>query len=135
MVEEGATSEDDSGKNAVAQSNPLETNEPPEKKQKTSATSEYRNRTMNLRNTCRSTVVVNAPQKFAQTVLIERNRQVSCFCEILRFCKQQLEYQLFSFKRCWYPKSLVYIWQICSCNFTLFLLIMNYMMFDIFKVQ
>ena len=76
--------------------------------------------------------VVNAPQKFAQTVLIERNRQVPCFCEILRFCKQQLDYQLFSFKRCWYPKSLVYVWKICSFNFTLFLLIMYYMMFDHF---
>ena len=52
--------------------------------------------------------MVNAPQKFAQTVLIERNRQVLCFCEILRFCKQQLDYQLLSFKRCWYPKSSVY---------------------------
>ena len=41
--------------------------------------------------------VVNAPHKFAQTVLIERNRQVPCFCEILRFFKQQLDYQLFSF--------------------------------------
>ena len=38
--------------------------------------------------------VVNAPQKFAQTVLIERNRQVPYFCEILRFCKQQLDYTL-----------------------------------------
>ena len=54
--------------------------------------------------------VVNAPQKFAQTVLIERNRQVPCFCEILRLCKQQLDYQIFSFIRCWYPKSLVYVW-------------------------
>ena len=36
--------------------------------------------------------VVNAPQKFAQIVLTERNRQVPCFCEILRFCKQQLDY-------------------------------------------
>ena len=44
--------------------------------------------------------VVNASQKFAQTVLIERNRQVPCFCEVLRFCKQKLDYQLFSFKRC-----------------------------------
>ena len=54
--------------------------------------------------------VVNAPQKFAQTVLIERHRQVPCFCKILRFCKQQLDYQLFSFKRCWYPKSLFCVW-------------------------
>ena len=76
--------------------------------------------------------VVNAPQKFAQTVLIERNRQVPCFCEIQRFCKQQLDYQLFSFERCWYPKFVVYVWQICSFNFTLFLLIMYYMLFDYF---
>ena len=76
--------------------------------------------------------VMNAQQKFSQTVLIERNRQVPCFCEILRFCKQQLDYQLFSFKRCWYPKFVFYVWQICSFNFTLFLLIMYYMMFDYF---
>ena len=56
VVEEGATSEDDNGKNAVAQRNPLKTNEPPEKKRKTSATSECRNRTMDSRNICRSTV-------------------------------------------------------------------------------
>ena len=42
---------------------------------------------------------VNALQKFAQTVLIERNLQVPYFCEIFRFCIQ-LDYQLFSFKRC-----------------------------------
>ena len=42
MAEEltGATIEDDNGKNAVAQRNPLETNKPPEKKRKTCATSE-----------------------------------------------------------------------------------------------
>ena len=56
VVEEGATSEDDNGKNAVAQRNPLETNEPSEKKRKTSATSECRNRTMDSRNICWSTV-------------------------------------------------------------------------------
>ena len=55
--------------------------------------------------------VVNALQKFAQTVLIERKLQVSYFCKIFRFCKQ-LDYQLFSFKRCYYPKSVVYISQI-----------------------
>ena len=76
--------------------------------------------------------VVNAPQKFYQTVLIECNGQVPCLCEILRFCKQQLDYQSFSFKRCWYPKSVFYVWQICSFNFALFLLIMYYMMFDYF---
>ena len=73
--------------------------------------------------------VVNAPQNFAQTVLIEHNRQVLCFCEILRFCRKQLDYQLFSFKRCWYPKSLVYVWQICSFNFTFVLA--NYILHDV----
>ena len=76
--------------------------------------------------------MVNALQKFAPAVLIERNRQVPCFCEILPFCKQRLDYQLFSFKRCCYPKSVFYFWQICSFSFALFLLIMYYMMFDYF---
>ena len=56
VVEEGATSEDDNGRNAVAQRNPLETNEPSEKKRKTSATSQCRNRTIDSRYTCWSTV-------------------------------------------------------------------------------
>ena len=56
VVEEGATSQDDNGENAVAQRNPLETNEPSEKKRKISATSECRNGTMDSRNICRSTV-------------------------------------------------------------------------------
>ena len=32
--------------------------------------------------------MVNALQKFAQTVLIECNLQVPYFCKIFRFCKQ-----------------------------------------------
>ena len=101
MVEEGATSEDDNGKNAVAQRNSLETNKPPEKKRKTSVLPQSAVTEQWIRATLAGTqYVMNASQKFAQTVLIERNRQVSCFCEISRFCEQQLDYQLFSFKRC-----------------------------------
>ena len=58
VVEEltGTTPGDGAGKNAVALRNPIETNEPPEKKRKTCATSKCRNRTMDSCNTCRSTV-------------------------------------------------------------------------------
>ena len=52
----GTTPKDTTGKNANAQRNPLETNEPPEKKQKTCATLKCRNRTMDWCNTCWSLV-------------------------------------------------------------------------------
>ena len=83
-----ATSGDDNGKNAVAQRNPLETNEPPEKSEKhvlpqSAVTEQWIRATLSG-----AQYVANASQKFAQTVLIECNRQVPCFCEIQRFCKQ-----------------------------------------------
>ena len=56
VVDELAGTTPNAGKNAVALRNPLETNEPPEKKRKTYAILKCRNRTMNSCNTCRSTV-------------------------------------------------------------------------------
>ena len=100
MVEElaGATSGDDNGKNAVAQRNPLELTNFQKKKAKNMCYLKSAVTEQWIRVTLAGAqYVVNAPHKFAQTVLIERNRQVPCFCEILRFFKQQLDYQLFSF--------------------------------------
>ena len=106
MVEEGATSEDDNGKNVVVQK--LTNLQKKSEKQvlPQSAVTEQWIRAI----FAGAQYVVNAPQKFAQIVLIERHRQVPCFCKILWFCKQQLDYELFSFKRCWYPKSVFYVW-------------------------